>query len=176
MQPYEPYEHAEKRCSTCKAVKYLSEFSRNSRSKDGYQARCRTCSAQVRRNSRAKLRQRSDEEIALHRPESKICYACRQRKPADEFSTRRCSKDGLTADCRECRLQKIKAKRQENKERIVINYPARKRCPGCRQTLPAADFAKSRAEKDGLQGYCRSCHKECRQRSIAKKRSSVNNG
>lgn len=34
-----------------------------------------------------------------------------------------------------------------------------KRCSKCKQTLPLADFPKSKAEKDGLFSYCRPCNK-----------------
>jgi len=173
---YEPYAGAEKRCSTCRNVKYLSEFAKNVSSKDGFQARCRACAAAKRRESRARLRTRTDQEISETRPETKICYVCRERLPADAFALRRCSKDGLTADCKSCRTEKIRDRREENKKRIVINYPTTKRCPSCRKVLPADAFAKSRAEKDGLQGYCRACHKLARARSMAKKGSSANNG
>ena len=173
---YEPYAGAEKRCSTCKNVKYLSEFSKNVSAKDGFQARCRACCAAKRRESRAQLRQRTDEQLLAERPESKICYVCRERLPSEDFATRRCSKDGLTADCRACRTNKIREQRERNRQRVVIDYPNSKKCPSCRKVLGRDSFAKSRAEKDGLQGYCRSCHKDARARSIAKKRSGSNNG
>ena len=35
--------------------------------------------------------------------------------------------------------------------------PARKHCPGCRRTLPASCFYKSRFSYDGLLHYCRGC-------------------
>lgn len=40
----------------------------------------------------------------------------------------------------------------------------KKRCPKCKRSFPLSQFAKNRAQKDGLQTYCRACHKKTTQK------------
>jgi len=86
-------------CSACNERKDLTQFYRNSRSKDGYLGRCKTCHAKVV----ARLR---DERIEAYTPPPddfrKNCQKCNEQKAAAAFSKDRSSADGLCAWCKHC--------------------------------------------------------------------------
>ena len=45
-----------------------------------------------------------------------------------------------------------------------------KRCPKCERVLPLSEFSRNKSQKDGLQIYCKQCHKAMRHESYVKHR------
>lgn len=40
----------------------------------------------------------------------------------------------------------------------IRRHTLEKWCPSCERTLPSSEYSIERSRKDGLQGYCRTCH------------------
>ena len=165
MTPYEhtPHPGSEKRCSKCRYVKPLSKFGNNTRSKDGLTSQCLDCQNEYRRNRRRDLARRTPEEMRAQMPETKLCYACEQRLPADAFLLRPTSTDCLSSECKACRTKKQAERRTKNTERMYVEPPDRKRCSKCKNTLDRKQFSVCRSEKSGLQPWCKACSKEYRE-------------
>lgn len=105
-----------KRCSRCKKVKPLEEFSRNANHKDGYGCYCRLCAAEYAKEWRQK---NPDYRTAKTRivVEEKQCQRCKKVKPIEEFPKNKRNCDGRGSYCRSC-WSKITAEwRKKNPEK-----------------------------------------------------------
>jgi 5-methylcytosine-specific restriction endonuclease McrA len=89
----------EKSCSTCKAVKPITDFHKRGGSRCGYQSECKQC-ARIRMNAkRANCTPRITGE--------KQCGACSQVKPVSDFNFDKATNEGLRSTCKDC-LKPIK--------------------------------------------------------------------
>lgn len=165
-----PHEGSEKRCTRCRCVKPLSHFGKHANSRDGHATQCKDCVAEYRKDRRARLEARTPEEMRAAMPETKICYACKERLPADAFLLRPTHSDCLSSECRGCRNKKVATQRKKNTERMYVEPPERKRCSKCGNTQPRKNFSVCRAETSGLQAWCKSCSRDYRQWLKARKR------
>jgi Recombination endonuclease VII len=101
--------------------------------------------------------------------DSKFCRDCGERRPADEFSANRRSRDGLAFYCRE-HLAERSARSREARRTQPVRYRSRPRglvvpdghkwCPDCGLVKPKAQFPRSRASGSGVGSYCLPCHNE----------------
>ena len=167
-----PHEGSEKRCSACRCVKPLSHFGNDARSPDGLTSQCKQCTSEYRKSRRKKLASRTPEELRAAMPEQKICYMCKERLPASAFLVRPGASDCLSSECRACRTRDVAERRKANTERMYVEPPDRKRCSKCENTLDRKHFAVCRAEKSGLQAWCKSCAKDYREFRKARKRAT----
>lgn len=79
-----------KKCSKCKEEKPLTQFYRQTRSKDGYRAACKTCCRYTRKK---------DHPVSV---EHKRCRRCDTVKTAERFYEEGRKPDGLSSYCRYC--------------------------------------------------------------------------
>lgn len=95
-------------------------------------------------------------------PGEKICRKCKQSKPFDQFYKRKRSKDGLTANCRECTLaryrqpsykKRMDAYREENKEHL--DQKAREARYLRKYGLTWDDFEQMKEQQGNVCAICR---------------------
>lgn len=56
--------------------------------------------------------------------ETKICSKCKKEKPISEFGKNKAKKDGLQAECKECKSAYNKLHYQKNKETYLAKAPS----------------------------------------------------
>ena len=105
----------------------------------------------------------ADLEINL----TKKCSTCHEEKPLNEFSKDTKGKFGRRSKCKICDSAYNKTKAAEHKaanEMLSIyelyERTPEKKCCTCKDVLPSTEFDRNSAQKDGLQGRCRSCDSE----------------
>lgn len=104
-----------KKCSQCFIEKPIIEFHIANKSKDGRQAKCKSCMASYY----AAWRGQRIESPAIEQPQSKRCLECHVEKPISQFGRRSVSLDKKHYLCKECQ-------RKQNREALRKHY-ARKR-------------------------------------------------
>jgi hypothetical protein len=97
-------------------------------------------------------------EIALRR-----CCRCGRYLPEASFGKNRSTKDGLSLECRSCKKEIDKTRREKLKSRgvVVLSGINSKKCPMCGEDLPLSAFCKNMSAKDGLNRICRTCSAVC---------------
>lgn len=102
----EPNDHGEWPCSVCCVFKAATEYQSNASNPNGLANRCRLCSVDILRRSRAKqkLRKSSQTEVVLPPlpPGFICCQKCKTVKSVDEFSADRRHFSGLRRNCKLC--------------------------------------------------------------------------
>jgi hypothetical protein len=96
----------EKRCSTCKEWKPITEFGEMRNHWDGLNYKCKLCNAA---HVRAYKEQRRAQGIKTRNAPSeqpKQCATCQRVKPAKDFGISRTNPDGRNYNCRACRSAK----------------------------------------------------------------------
>lgn len=114
-----------KRCTQCDESKATSEFYGNTSTADGLSVICKACSLAYKREHRARLRERSDEEVeaaaAAFGP--KACTRCKLVKGPDEFARDRGKVHGRSVLCLPCNAEKSA---EERTKRPDLYYARRK--------------------------------------------------
>jgi hypothetical protein len=87
----------------------------------------------------------------------KKCANCRKVQSVDRYDPSTRYEDGLLPICKRCQDQRIQAYMRAWHADYGYYPGSTKRCGTCRLVKPVADFARSRARGDGLQGRCRAC-------------------
>jgi hypothetical protein len=94
----------------------------------------------------------------------KKCLDCGILKALDDFPAAKKRTDGRGSYCTPCMNERSKVsyrRRQAAQGKSVrdrVNTDAMKFCPDCETLKPREDFPRSKNKKDGLGGYCKSCH------------------
>lgn len=89
----------------------------------------------------------------------KRCSECRIVKAPDKFySNSRCS-GGIDYLCKQCR-KKIATKWRS--KHYYEPTKEKKQCRKCLDTKEPEEFSRNKANKDGLQSYCKACNAEYR--------------
>jgi len=103
----------------------------------------------------------------------KECTRCKEILPYDRYYLTKQGKykgRPATGMCRSCtskyQIERRAVDKQYKDEQLMGKT---KRCNRCEQMLSLAMFNKNRTRKDGLQSYCRPCHKEMEQIVRARK-------
>ena len=181
-------------CRLCRLEQPLDSFYRVSTSRDGRDARCRTCDARKCAERRKRRRERRDEdseggggsgdgrELPPLPPTEKLCRSCAVSKPAASFYVNRANCDGLCDTCRPC-FNAAAAERKAVKVRLRRQAAAaaaggattEKQCRRCALLLPSRDFHRNAAAVDGLAAACKRCHGEVA-RERAERRSGSSGG
>lgn len=93
-----------KTCSICGVTRRLESFSKRAASPDGFSVSCKPCTSVAKKEQRARLLARGDEEIeaaaALRPP--RPCRICKEVKTFDEFTRDRGRRDGRGTVCLIC--------------------------------------------------------------------------
>ena len=109
-----------KSCAICGEAKVISEFHRNSQSKDGFHSYCRTCRNDMVK-AYAEAQKRRANPILI---ETKFCRRCGQTKLASEFYGNPRSKVEVPPYCKTCNneLHKANYYKTEKGRRFLDKY------------------------------------------------------
>jgi len=135
-----------KRCTRCKLVLPLNQFSKHAGHKDGYATRCKTCRSAIRRKPRS-IKQIEQEKLlsdGLQR-----CTQCDKIKSLGDFYTRSRNIYRAAERCKVCTGANKRIYRAKNRE--LVNKRSRnwcKRNPEKRR----ATIERRRARKQQAQG------------------------
>jgi hypothetical protein len=150
---------SEKQCRQCHRILPINNFRKNRERKDGFDYLCNACyketmSTYITRWE--KERKQKESDISLFESFEKICTTCKRTLPLSMFYTKKYSKNGYTAACKDCIRKQSNEylKRVKNQPKII---PKEKMCYSCKQLLPAAAFNRSLHTPDGLYIYCKTC-------------------
>lgn len=129
-----------KTCSKCEEIKNLSEFSKRSDSKDGYRSQCRKCVNTQESKDRVNRYYKKNRDVLLNKskerklkksdPNSKIrtirkmfescdenqsvCTKCMNIKHKEKFIKDKSRKNGLSAQCNDCKNKYYKNKKKDD--------------------------------------------------------------
>ena len=93
----------------------------------------------------------------------KTCSRCGKEKTSEHFSPSKISKGGLAYECKQCKAERERNRRQKKKiENQTFSVDKRKTCSGCKHEKPATEFGSDVNNKGGLFKYCKSCSQERR--------------
>ena len=102
----ETFPYGYKRCSLCKTILPLEDFSKDKRSKNGRTSACKKCLRKYELERKGKVRKDkipSEDKIPS---KEKKCNICEQIKPLNDFARNCKSKDGYLNFCKECKNKK----------------------------------------------------------------------
>ncbi len=114
-----------KQCSKCKKQKNESEFSKDSKNKDGLRYYCKDCrranAIERYKNKRGSVKKYNNHK-ELHRfaagVRQKRCGRCKKWKAENQYYKHSRHKDGLAVWCKECAN---KATNKARKKRLAIH-------------------------------------------------------
>ncbi len=90
----------------------------------------------------------------------KRCTQCGATKPVQQFSPLKTGRDGRMAECRACNRARSREWHAANRERNRSTPPppeGTKRCAGCKEVKPLAEFSRWPGSKDGFLYCCKPC-------------------
>ena len=141
-----------KRCTKCSILKGFDKFSSNKGTNDGLQSWCGPCVNAS--NNAAEASKRADRRAcfaSLVIPKQAECGACKDVKPASQFSSDRGAHNGLQRHCKSC-ISKYR--------RNVHHSPAAgssHTCRTCTEIKAATDFHRNKSRPTGLALDCKAC-------------------
>lgn len=121
-------------CNRCHRSLPITEFSRKSSTKDGYQFQCKECQQAMARDlyeKRKAEQKKAQEEKPETIPETKVCRKCGRELPVSMFGKAPKNQYGLKSYCRDCEnenCRKYRAKKKaarpkkEKKVQPVVDY------------------------------------------------------
>jgi hypothetical protein len=148
-------------CPKCKEIKLVSEFHKNSKTKDGLNTWCKNCNktGRVLREHGITVEQHEAEKAASKPVVSegyKYCTRCGEIKSITGFNKAKHSSDGLHSHCKECVHAAYilatygKTVKQYEAEKAAKDAPKARATPGeskyctkCKQVKPIGEFYKS---------------------------------
>ena len=95
----------QKQCQRCRQTKAAKCFSRRRASADGLQPCCKECVSADKRSRKQPL-------VHVEVP-TKRCYSCMVVKPAADFHRTKRSMDGLSSECKDCSVRRLRKTRQQ---------------------------------------------------------------
>ena len=90
-------------------------------------------------------------------PESRLCLACYERKPWDEFYLDSGAINGHAQKCKTC--ARIEVERYRKMRHNPVPTVNEKRCSNCGITKDAEDFSRLITANSGLQSQCKDCQR-----------------
>lgn len=87
-----------KQCTRCKETLPHDAYYVSRASKDGFQTWCKKCQLEV---NRLNIEHREKYGPSIIR-DAKVCRICNTKKPANQFTKKTSSADGLQSYCRPC--------------------------------------------------------------------------
>ena len=144
-----------KRCTFCRRLKPLVDFSRSRTGKDGCKSECKVCAVRREQRRRRGLNTRPKLPCAGGR---KRCNCCGKVRSVSSFSKKSSNVDGLECICRTCYAVREQKRRKKLSQRKRINVPKEKVCPRCGVLRSSSDYYRDRTNLDGLHYRCKTCH------------------
>lgn len=152
-----------KQCRKCGEWQEPAGFHQNRTTSDGLNGECKICARSRLAASRAAFRNRSPEELAAARPESKKCFDCGDLRLADEFAVDIGRRDGLSGRCKACNsrhAEEWRAAYPERHQDMHRRYNAQNR-EAIRRYKLLSQFGITREQYDRLSdiqdGTCAIC-------------------
>ncbi len=182
-----------KQCTKCNKLKSKSEFSKNSKNKDGLRYWCKKCEREYKRRHYRKNRGTVKQYFVYeesHRTidgvKQKRCTKCKKWKDETKFGKDRSRKDGLDYDCKDCVRAYMRGRYKKEGKGLkkyyryeechrVVDGVKQKRCRSCKSWKTESEFYKNRSYKDGLQFRCKACSDKATNKSRKKRRTAVRN-
>lgn len=92
---------------------------------------------------------------------TKLCFECKETKPAAEFYPHSSHKDGLSSRCRECTLADMHRRWRAKHPFVEWIMPTEKACSRCKRVQLLDQFIRlkdpTKAARDGYSSDCKSC-------------------
>lgn len=133
-----------KYCPTCLKSKIVESFYKDVTRKDNLSRECRRCTKERVRKAGLKY---AEKEPLTH----KVCYWCKEDKPAADFYRHKSKKGGLASRCKECHnlRERIRHAVSSIEARDHIRKAKDVPCTDCHQRYPyyVMDFDHVRGEK-----------------------------
>ncbi len=166
-----------KQCTKCKQRKDKSEFSKNSKNKDGLRYWCKKCEREYKRRyyrrNRGPLKRYfryEESHRTIDGVKQKRCSKCKKWKDESKFGKDSKNKDGLRYWCKDCVRAYIRERYKKEGKGLkqyyryeechrVVDGVKQKRCRRCTRWKAESEFYKNRSCKDGLQFRCKACKK-----------------
>lgn len=142
----------EKKCSTCKEIKNISEFHKWKQGKDGYKTECKTCRKLYAKNKRAEAGGKNHLDRRSETETLKLCTKCQTLKSRVSF--------GKSSWCKECKREYNKQYRGANEKFIPTVTDSQKQCCMCKELKDFSQYSPSKRGRLGLSSYCKFCSSE----------------
>lgn len=116
-------------CNRCHRSLPITEFSRKSSTKDGYQFQCKECQQAMARDlyeKRKAEQKKAQEEKPETIPETKVCRKCGRELPVSMFGKAPKNQYGLKSYCRDCEnenCRKYRARKRAERPKKVKSIP-----------------------------------------------------
>lgn len=116
-------------CNRCHRSLPITEFSRKSSTKDGYQFQCKECQQAMARDlyeKRKAEQKKVQEEKPETIPETKVCRKCGRELPVSMFGKAPKNQYGLKSYCRDCEnenCRKYRARKRAERPKKVKSIP-----------------------------------------------------
>lgn len=116
-------------CNRCHRSLPITEFSRKSSTKDGYQFQCKECQQAMARDlyeKRKAEQKKVQEEKPDTIPETKVCRKCGRELPVSMFGKAPKNQYGLKSYCRDCEnenCRKYRARKRAERPKKVKSIP-----------------------------------------------------
>jgi len=151
-----------------------SKFHKNRSTKDGFAAYCKECASNARYSNKNHLERKAlnyDRKLFKYCPGT--THKCAEDRiiSLQDFHNNKAARDSKEPYCKECIGTRKHG--EQRKRRIIVEKepPAKfdedtlKWCRDCDQILNREEFHQGYTTKDGLQGYCKECHKKRRKQN-----------
>ena len=142
-----------KNCRICKIEKPLTDYHRQPKGADGYEASCKECRNRMKRESKY-----VDGE--------KQCTKCRKFKKLTEYCLKAGERSGYNRQCKQCAALYQKNRNAARAKPKNPHKIGQKTCSGCGQTKDYSSFPRSRSCRDGYVAKCKSCYTTTKKKSI----------
>ena len=114
-------------CNRCHRSLPITEFSRKSSTKDGYQFQCKECQQAMARDlyeKRKAEQKKAQEEKPETIPETKVCRKCGRELPVSMFGHAPKNQYGLKSYCRDCENENCRKYRARKRAERPKKAPA----------------------------------------------------
>lgn len=152
-----------KTCNKCHRNKPVSDFTKDSKSPDGFCRICKECRKRYAVISEYRMGMARKKQSHPMEVTSKRCGKCNKTFPIDHFHKNKLQKDGHSSVCKDCQKQYERLLRERNRARAqqlnVGDKPVSKRCSWCHRTLLISEFSKNSSKPDGHTDICSDCRR-----------------
>lgn len=150
----------EKKCSTCKEIKNISEFHKWKQGKDGYKTECKTCRKLYAKNKRVEAGGKNHPDRRSETETLKLCTKCQTLKSRVSF--------GKSSWCKECRKDYNRLYSGAKRRFIPIVTETQKQCCLCKQLKDFSQYSPSKRGRLELSSYCKPCSSKKQLKRVSK--------
>jgi hypothetical protein len=107
-------------CSSCSQDRFLTEYDKSIKEKDGLSYTCKICKSKYSKEYRAKNKEYFKKHCEVIKNKNlelkKICCSCKEEKQSIYFNKNTSKKDGLSTTCKDCNKKYLKNYYNNNRE------------------------------------------------------------